>query len=98
MLVVPVPRPVSLNEVVSAPVLVWVLVLLSANRKWGLSASADVAVSMIPASTEMSRNTRRFITLIPSLDGSCDSGSPRSSPLSGRAAGLGQLGAAASGR
>jgi hypothetical protein len=41
MLVVPVPSPASLNEVVSAPVLL--LMLLSANRKCGLSATAAAA-------------------------------------------------------
>src|SRR5258707_13922164 len=41
MLVVPVPSPASLNEVVRAPVLV--LTLLFANRKCGLSASAGRA-------------------------------------------------------
>jgi hypothetical protein len=40
-LVVPVPSPTSLNAVFSAPVLVSMLLL--ANRKCGLSASAAVA-------------------------------------------------------
>jgi len=50
-LVVPVPRPASLNEVVSDPVVV--LTLLFANRKCAPSASAEVAVSPMQANAEM---------------------------------------------
>ncbi len=61
MLVAPVPRPASLNEVVSAPVVL--LTLLVANRKCGLSASADVAVSTTAETAVMSTNAiRRIVT------------------------------------
>jgi hypothetical protein len=60
-LVVPVPRPASLNMVFSAPVLVSMLLL--ANRKCGLSASAVVADITTVATAEMSMNAMRRIVL-----------------------------------
>jgi hypothetical protein len=51
-LVVPVPRPTSLNAVFSAPVLV--SMLLSANWKCGLSAAAGPAASTSADSTNAS--------------------------------------------
>ena len=63
MLVVPVPRPASLNEVVSAPVVL--LTLLLANRKCGLSASAAVAVSITAESAVMRMNAMRRIVYSP---------------------------------
>lgn len=64
ILLTPVPRPAPLNEVLSAPVLL--LMLLSANRKCGLSARATVAVIMTVAAAEMSRNAMRSHRYSPS--------------------------------
>src|SRR5215831_13115952 len=63
MLVVPVPSPASLNEVTSAPVLV--SMLLVAEMKCGLSASAAVAVITTAATAEMSTKAmRRIVNLL----------------------------------
>src|SRR6266508_6740373 len=61
MLVVPVPRPASLNEVVSAPVLL--LTLLSAYRKCGLSAKAGVAAIATPNTADISTTAMRRMVL-----------------------------------
>src|SRR6266581_9084924 len=62
MLLVPVPSPASLNEVTSAPVLV--SMLLSAEMKCGLSASADVAVITTAAAALASMKAMRRIVFL----------------------------------
>jgi mevalonate kinase len=63
-LLVPVPSPASLNEVTSAPVLV--SMLLVAEMKCGLSASAAVAVITTAAAAEMTTKAMRRIVTPPS--------------------------------
>src|SRR5215471_5000946 len=58
MLVVPVPKPASLNEVTSAPVL---LMLLVAEMKCGLSASAGPAAAMTATAAVMNTSAIRRI-------------------------------------
>src|SRR6266511_3271191 len=65
-LVVPMPRPASLNAVFSAPVLVSMLLL--AKRKCGLSAKAEVAIPTSSASARARIAAARRIILLSLVD------------------------------